>query len=556
MTARGMQQALHWARATILERETAAASDAELLQAFLAVRSEAAFAAIIRRHGPMVFGVCKRILHEHHDAEDAFQAVFLVFIRRADSIRPLSQLGNWLYGVALKTARKTKAYLGKRRFRERNMSALPEIGTNHSFEGSEFWTLLDLELERLPAIYREVIVLCDLEGKSRREAAQLLGILDGTLSGRLARARRRLAARLSRRGVSLSGAALAASLLGDSASAEPPAWLIHATCALAGKLSLEGAAFSAAAASVLPITSGVIRAMLLTKCWHVCAILAVSIIVVGGASGLRFRNGWASAGQQSDAGDSTTNPKVFSGQALAPLDPRQQPKPNSQLEEAPELIRALREARELEWKARWKEYQAGRGDIDSLLKAAAQLTDCELKFTQKPEDRITARQAQLARIKGICQISSARFETGKTSTLDLALATNAYELARSRLTMELGEAIGSKQGRDTREIDALRVDLLKTAKAEWEAHMQEFRAGVGDASKLVSSSRRWLAAELKSTKPADVVKAYKANVDRLSGIEDLFRKCFEGGQISRSNLLEVQYAKLEAQIEYQEKLAR
>lgn len=122
--------------------------------------------------------------------------------------------------------------------------------------------------------------------------------------------------------------------------------------------------------------------------------------------------------------------------------------------------------------------------------------------------------------------------------------------------MELGEAIGSKQGRDTREIDALRVDLLKTAKAEWEAHMQEFRAGVGDASKLVSSSRRWLAAELKSTKPADVVKAYKANVDRLSGIEDLFRKCFEGGQISRSNLLEVQYAKLEAQIEYQEKLAR
>jgi outer membrane protein TolC len=167
---------------------------------------------------------------------------------------------------------------------------------------------------------------------------------------------------------------------------------------------------------------------------------------------------------------------------------------------------------------------------------------------------VNVRRAQQMRMKDLCQINSTRFETGKIATLDLALATNAYELARSMLTQEIGLEIDSKQGRDTREIDALRADLLKTAKEEWDAHMQEFRAGVGDVFKLLSSSRRLLAAELKSAKPADVVKAYKANVDRLSGLEELFKKSQQAGQLSRSSLLEARYARLEAQLEYQERL--
>ena len=142
----------------------------------------------------MVLGVCQRFLRHHHDAEDAFQAVFLIFMKRADSIRPKSQLANWLYGVAFKTACKTRSYLGKRRSRERNGVTLPDRCSAEKREWGDFWLLLDQELNKLPAKYRAPIVLCDLEGRSRREAARALGVLDGTLSGRLARARRQLAA--------------------------------------------------------------------------------------------------------------------------------------------------------------------------------------------------------------------------------------------------------------------------------------------------------------------------------------------------------------------------
>src|SRR5262249_46181309 len=100
MSTRAMRQALDWARLAIHEHEGIASSDADLLKAFVETRDELAFAAIVRRHGPMVLGVCQRFLRNHHDAEDAFQAVFLILTRRADSIWPRSQLANWLYGVA------------------------------------------------------------------------------------------------------------------------------------------------------------------------------------------------------------------------------------------------------------------------------------------------------------------------------------------------------------------------------------------------------------------------------------------------------------------------
>ena len=185
-------------------------SDAQLLADFLRDRDTTAVAAIVRRHGPMVWGVCRRVLG-HHDAEDAFQATFLVLARRATSIRPGGLLGNWLYGVARRTAIKARALAAARRAREATVDDLPEPAAPEPAGWADLRPVLDRELERLPAKYRAPIILCDLEGMPRSEAARRLGWPEGTVNSRLSIGRRKLADRLARRGLALSGGLLTVS---------------------------------------------------------------------------------------------------------------------------------------------------------------------------------------------------------------------------------------------------------------------------------------------------------------------------------------------------------
>jgi RNA polymerase sigma factor (sigma-70 family) len=149
----------------------------------------------------MVWGVCRRILGSYHDAEDAFQATFLVLVRRAASIVPREMVANWLYGVAHQTALKARATAARRRGRERHVTVMPEPAVIERDLWRDLQPLLDEELSRLPDRYRAVIVLCDLEGKTRREAARQLDVPEGTVAGQLARARVLLAKRLAQRGV-------------------------------------------------------------------------------------------------------------------------------------------------------------------------------------------------------------------------------------------------------------------------------------------------------------------------------------------------------------------
>src|SRR5687768_3920755 len=190
-------------RRTALLHDETRVSDAQLVGGFLEGRDESAFAALVQRHGPMVLGVCKRILRDHHEAEDAFQATFLVLVRKAASIIPRQMVGNWLYGVAYQTAVRARTIAAKRRARERQVTDMPEAAASH-----DRWTalepLLDQELTRLPDKYRLAVVLCDLEGKSRKQAAEQLDCPEGTVSGRLARARKMLAKRLARHGLMVS----------------------------------------------------------------------------------------------------------------------------------------------------------------------------------------------------------------------------------------------------------------------------------------------------------------------------------------------------------------
>src|SRR5262245_24273163 len=198
----------HICRAVLLQ-DGAGMTDGQLLDRFLAQQDDAAFAALVRRHAPMVWGVCRRVLNNHHDAEDAFQATFLVLVRKASSVEPREMVANWLYGVAYQTALKARSAAAKRKGRERQVVEMAEPAVEDQDVWLDLQPLLDQELSRLPDQYRGPVVLCDLEGKTRKEAAHQLGWPEGTVAGRLAAARKMLARRLAQRDVGLSGGALA-----------------------------------------------------------------------------------------------------------------------------------------------------------------------------------------------------------------------------------------------------------------------------------------------------------------------------------------------------------
>ncbi len=265
-------------------------SDGQLLDRFAARGEGAVFEAIVLRHGPMVWGVCRRVLRNYHDAEDAFQATFLVLARKASTVMPREMVGNWLYGVAYQTAMKARAVRAKRRMRETHVINMPEpVMVPHDLRDA-LSDCLDRELSRLPEKYRIPIVLCDLEGKTHKEAASRLGWPIGTVSSRLARARTLLARRLSRRGVSLSAGSLAALLAQESASASMPTQLIGSTVQAASLLAVGGAVTAGVVSAEVAVLIGeVLKVMLLGKLKVATAmLLAASVLVVGG-TGLSYR---------------------------------------------------------------------------------------------------------------------------------------------------------------------------------------------------------------------------------------------------------------------------
>jgi RNA polymerase sigma factor (sigma-70 family) len=265
-------------------------TDGQLLEAFVIQRDQAAFEALVRRHGSMVLGVCRRALRNTQDAEDAFQATFLVLVRKAASIRPYEMVGHWLYGVAYRTALAARATNARRRVREKHMPARTWINAPSPEEGwHELVSFIDHELNRLPPVYQVPIVLCDLEGKTRKEAARQIGCPEGTLSSRLARGRQLLARRLSRSGFTLSGASLALALSETAASAQLLPTLMHATVKAATLFAAGDAASVAISVKVAALTQGVLKTMLLTRLKILSAVLLGIAIVAAGAGTLTHR---------------------------------------------------------------------------------------------------------------------------------------------------------------------------------------------------------------------------------------------------------------------------
>ncbi|MBI3408685.1 MAG: sigma-70 family RNA polymerase sigma factor [Planctomycetes bacterium] len=264
-------------------------SDGSLLERFASSHDEEAFDVLIRRHGAMVLGVCRRVLSNADDADDAFQATFLVLVQSARSISRQDSVGSWLYGVAYRTALKGRARAARRRAREKVGAAMFDetaSGNDPSLEAErhELRPFIDQELNRLSEKYRAPVVLCYLEGKTNEEAAQELGWTKGTVSGRLARARDILRTRFARQGMTLSVGALGAALSGSTASAALPSALIQSTkVAALASVAGKAAATGAISASVSALTEGVMHAMFLTKLKIVASVLlAVGLMGAGG----------------------------------------------------------------------------------------------------------------------------------------------------------------------------------------------------------------------------------------------------------------------------------
>jgi RNA polymerase sigma factor (sigma-70 family) len=264
-----------------LPRDGTELGDGELLRCFVELRDEAAIAALITRHGPMVWGVCRRLLN-HHEAEDAFQATFLVLVRKAASVAPREMVANWLYGVAHQTALQARRTAARRSAREVQVTAMPDTVAAQQDLWSDLQPLLDQELSRLPDNYRVVIVLCDLESRTRKEVARQLGVPEGTVAGRLVRARAMLAKRLTRRGVVLSSGALAVILSQNVASAGVPALVVSNTIKVASPTA-AGQAAGVIPVKVSALTEGVLKAMFLSKIKSALAVALVVLACVGGA---------------------------------------------------------------------------------------------------------------------------------------------------------------------------------------------------------------------------------------------------------------------------------
>jgi RNA polymerase sigma factor (sigma-70 family) len=257
-------------------------SDGQLLATFIAERDEAAFAALVRRYGQMVLGVCHRVLRHTADADDAFQAAFLVLVRRAAQVRSRASLGNWLYGVAYRTALHARKTIARRRRLEGQVRPMErDDSPTDAAMHSELQQLLDQELNALPEKYRAVIVLCDLLGNTKREAAQQLRCPEGTVSSRLTRGRELLRKRLTRRGAALSLGTLAALLETNKAPAS--ASLIETTIKTA---ALVAAGNLMAAGGIAPnaagLMEGVLKSMLLVKLKIATAVLFVTVLLGSG----------------------------------------------------------------------------------------------------------------------------------------------------------------------------------------------------------------------------------------------------------------------------------
>jgi RNA polymerase sigma factor (sigma-70 family) len=381
-----MSEVIQHLRRFMLLRDGAGLNDGQLLDEFISRQDESALTALVGRHGPMVWGVCRRVLRDYHDAEDAFQATFLVLVRRAASIASRELLANWLYGVAHQTALKARATAAKRYKRERRVAKMPEPAAAEQELWHDLAPLLDEEIRRLPDNYRAVIVLCDLEGKTRKEAAAELRCPEGTVAGRLARARRKLANRLIARGVAFSGGALSAVLSQQAFSASVPSALLSSTIQAASLLRAgHAAAAGAISAKVSALVEGVLKAMYITKIKHTLLAILMFVGVLG--SGIAYH---------------------YLQAADPPVQAKDAPAKDKKVDRPAKLNASRFDAAKKAFAAIWSDYERGRHDEEAVYRWSLRVLESQRASAENPGAEIKAFEAHLERMKALAKAAPER----------------------------------------------------------------------------------------------------------------------------------------------------
>ncbi len=323
---------------------TGGLSEGQLLDRYAVTRDEAAFEAIVARHGPMVWNVCRQVLENPTDVEDAFQATFLVLVKKAGMIRDQSRLGPWLHGVAFRISAKARLDSFKRKVHEARSAVCTDDHMSEASSDRETLALVHKEIESLSAHYRSAVVLCLLEGLTHEQAADRLGWPLGTVKGRLARAKDVLRTRLARRGI-VGASALAAVSSTSEALAIPEALLVStvgAAMSYCSGLKAAAVAGSMVSASAAALAEGALKTMIATKLKFAAAVLLGTGLVAGSsalayqfgglggpASGQGNRSRLLASASETSSPETTLRKGVEEAAATSPRRVRSPPSPHS-----------------------------------------------------------------------------------------------------------------------------------------------------------------------------------------------------------------------------------
>ncbi len=427
----------------IFRGETVAGfSEWQLLERYLECRDEVAFEALVARHGPMVLGVCRRMLGDRTDVEDAFQATFLVLVRRARHLGPRDAIGPWLYGVATRVSMRARSDAARRRRVQPLTSEVPAVVDDRSTASREIGEILDHELGLLPSKYRHPIVLCYLEGQTHEEAARQLKWPIGTVKGRLARARDLLQSRLARRGLTPGMGALSLAMAPDR-SAALHRELLDRTVKASLKLALGQATAQTVSTSITSLVEGVLTSMFLnTLKWTGTAVLVGGLAFVG--VGVMARQDVttkkAEAPPPPQAAADNAEPKIraallASDDGAAPIADQDYGLLN--------LRNVLRKAAATEWEQAYKEYVSTNNDLAGAYQASKRLMEAEQEFPNAPDVKSGAVKDHLQRIRNL-----ARAQHGNASLSETASAQVRAYAAEAELWVAQAKESQPEKGKE------------------------------------------------------------------------------------------------------------
>jgi RNA polymerase sigma factor (sigma-70 family) len=499
-------------RSQLAVREGEELADADLLRRFAGGRDEAAFAALVQRHGPMVLGVCRRLLPDANDADDAFQATFLVLARKAGAVGRPERLASWLYGVALRVARKARAESARRLARQHQVTDMPAPERGREADWDELRRVLDEEMQRLPEKFRLPILLCHLQGKTREEAALQLGWSPGAVKGMLERGRERLRSRLARRGVALSAGSLAALLSENALSAAVPAALGDSTIKAA---VLFAAGRAATAGSAAALAEGVLRAMTTSRL-KLAAAVVLTLGVLGAGAGV-----FALGGRPAEPEPPKTD--------LA-----------AKGDEKAERLRRGAQTRldtaKAAYEGYWLRFQLGTENEQTVNLWSRRWLQAELELADKQADRDAAVRAHHDRLARVDEIARARLDLGGSPN---PLGSLEDELKNVETVWKQFE----KESHS-------RPELVCNASVRLLMAQQVFRKQVAktidikdpNAKPVLDRHAASLGFDLRVEK-----SEFEAHLDRVRKVEGFAKAREEAGLYSRLELQTATYYRLEAE---------